>query len=59
MSLLSADANDLKLDLSWITHYIDLKEQYNEMKGNNKPLGLARSLEMEKIDFEGNAQSFT
>ncbi|MBL0262132.1 MAG: exonuclease domain-containing protein [Saprospiraceae bacterium] len=55
MSLLSADANDLKLDLSWITHYIDLKEQYNEMKGNNKPLGLARSLEMEKIDFEGNA----
>ena len=42
-----------QMDSEWATTHINLKTQYQKIRGLNKPIGLRKAVEQEGFDFDG------
>jgi len=47
------DCNLHKLELEWLSHFTDLKQQYHRIKNIDKYTGLKSTLKREGFEFEG------
>ena len=52
-NLLRDDSQYNNIELEWLEDIYDLKQQYGDIKGLKKPIGLDKVLEVEGIEFEG------
>lgn len=51
--IFAAECRHHRLDHHWTEHHANLKEQYRQMKGLRKGMGLRKAVEREGIDFTG------
>jgi len=53
LELLENDCSSFGIDQDWLKPYIDLKEQYHQIKGLQRKRGLKNTLTRENLEFEG------
>ena len=54
---LERDCRLHQLDDDWLFPHINLRRQYNEIRGNSKPIGLSKAVNREGFEFTGQLHS--